>query len=356
MGSHDVTCAVSHLPIQYKEPCRLMFLRQVIAWDDDEEPGNWQHVWAKWLPLSLPVKGLYDGYGRLMAGYREERGDHDSHHVEYDPDALLRFQIESIARVAEPIPDDERQGYGDLERFPDTIESLMSACERGYLKVRLPRGTLKDDEEPKQCVLRVSPYYVSERAWQAVIAPSEEKGIGLSRGRLDRFNEKNEKKNATHWLRDTVEHYRALPERRDHMEKILDKASLEGNEKEDLLEALFGEALPFTLQDLTPHHEMQSDILVVGGDWKPDVRVYKTLLEFGDEDWRKMADLVFELQVFCATVQYDLRRTFQPELYRDQFYFPDTELLGHRMLARYVEKWCLEIEEEHRRDTGEGDG
>lgn len=349
MGSSDVTCAISHLPIQYKEPCRFIFLRQAIAWDDDLEPGSWEHVWAKWIPLSLPVKGLYDSYGRLMAGYREERGEHDSHHVEYDPDALLRFQIESIARVAEPIPNDERQGYGDLERFPNTIESLMSACERGYLKVRLPRDTGKDNEESKQCVLRVSPYYVSERAWQAIVTPTE-RSIG---GHAWKNKLRQDEKNAVYWLRDVVEHYRDLPERRERMEEILDKADLEGEKKEDLLEGIFDKALPLTLRDLTPHHEMQSDILVVGGNWKPDVRVYRSLLEFGDEDWNQMRDLVFEHQIFCSTVQYELRRTFQPELFRNQFWFPDTELLGHRLLARYVEEWCLDIEREHKKDDPE---
>ena len=354
MGSTDVTCAVSGLPIQYKEPCRFIFLRQVIAWDDDLNPGSWEHVWTQWLPLSLPVKGLYDGYGRVMAGYREERGDYDSHHVDYEPDPLLKFQVEAIARVAEPFPESERLGDRDYESFPNTIESLMAACERGWLKVKLPRGRLKDDEEQQFQTLRVSPYYVSERAWQAVIAPGEE-GIGLWRGKLKKHHAEDDKGLLlTKGLKATIDHYRDWPERRGHIKKTLESTKETPQEVEATLE-LLERCFPMTMDDLGPHHEQMPDVLGIGGDWEAAVSDRKSLYEFGDEDWRKMDDLVLDLRAFFMTMRHELRRPMYPSTYRDQFHLPDMGLDAHRMLTVYVQQWCNDMEEAYEREQREWD-
>lgn len=345
MGTCDVTCAVSHLPIQYGEPCRFIFLRQVMTWEGDLDPGDWRHAWAKWLPLSLPVQGLYDGYGRLMVNTK----DHDSHHAEYDPDPLLKFQIESIARVAEPLPEEECKDYGDLDNFPNTIKSLMTACERGWLKVKLPRDRLQDNEEQTFQTVRVSPYYVSERAWQVLVAPVEEKGIGFWRKKLEPYHEQG----ILGGLRAMIDHYRDWPERRKRLKKIIER------ESEDSLETLAStlealeQAFPLTLRGLEPHHEQSPDMMVIGGDWEPPLQERDSLYEFKDVDWEKFAKLAFDLKVFFSTLNYELRREMHPELYQDQFYYPSQGLEGHRILLRHIEKWCLDIEEQSKRDDGD---
>lgn len=344
MGMSDVTCAVSHLPIKHGEPCRMIFLRQQIAWDDQLTNGTWEHVWAKWVPMSLPIKGVYDGYADLVKEVPEKGPD-----VPLDVTPVLKFQVESIARVALDLPPDEpRSGFADLEHFPNSIESLMFACERGWLRVKLPLGRLKDDEEPKHRTLRVSPYYVSERAWQAMIASSEDRGIGTWRGRLQRHHENS--RDMARGLRMAVDHYRDLPERCERMTK-----ALEGTEMEDDAEDLLDRIMPHMFRDLTPEHEMSPDVLVVGGDGEPDVRVYKTLFEFGEADWKELGDLVFDFKVFCGTLRHELRREIHPELYRDQFYYPHQGLEAPRMLRRYIDEWCLEIAAEYPDEEDEGD-
>lgn len=339
MGSSDVVCAVSHLPIQYREPCRFLFLRQVMTWDDELEPGTWEHAWARWLPLSLPVKGLYDGYGRTMAGWREDRGDH---HAKYEPDPLLRFQVESLARVALPLPDDLRTGYGDLEDFPNTIESLMSACERGWLRVRLPRDRLRDDEEQTFQTLRVSPYYVSERAWQAMIAPADQRGIGGSwRRRLERQHG-----DVLGTLTHMIDHYREHPERR-----ALRATASDGDALDEEAHVLIERSFPLTLRGLLPGHESMPDVAVVGGDWEPPLQQRDSLYTFKEADWTKFRELVLDLHVFTMTLRHELFRECHPELWSGQFYFPDTELIGPRMLLRYVEEWCQEMERQHLEDS-----
>jgi len=344
MGSSDRTCAVSHLPIQYKDPCRMIFLRQVLAWDDDLEPGDWQHVWTQWLPLGLPVKGLYDGYGRVMAGYSDKvpKGQ-TSPHMPYDPDAVLRFQIESIARVAEPLPKDE--GWGALADFPNTIESLMSACERGWLRVRLPRPSLRDEVPPTPVVCRVSPMYVSERAWQAVTSGSDD-GIGVSRARL----EKHYGNDILASLRSTVEHYRDWPARREEMRETLAMAEESAEEVEKTM-ALLERVWPRNLDGLGSQQERAPDILVAGYDSTPDIQLRTSLYDFGDDDWAKLAELVLDTKVFFATYMHELRRHVHPEMYSDQFHLPDGGLDQHRMLAVYIQKWCQEMEDDYERET-----
>ena len=340
MGSRDVTCAVTHLPLQYMEPCRFIFLRQVMPWDEDQK-GSWEQRWAKYLPVSLPVKGLYDGYGTVMAGYHKTIPEgHDSHHALFEPDAVLKFQIESLARVAEPLPPDEPlSGWSSFKGWPHTIESLMAACERGWLKLRLPV-----DREGETQTVRVSPYLVSERAWQAVIAPTSKRGIGITRARMERYDT------------DPVNSLRRIIQAQT--ERLRREAEDEKNENLDdecralLREAadLLGEIDHFGLRDLGPYFENLPDVLVIGNDWEPKIEERKTLFEFQDEDWKKLADLTFDLRVFFFTMRTELRREFHPELYSDQFYYPDQGLDAHRMLLRYVEQWCLEIEEASKED------
>jgi hypothetical protein len=353
MGSSDRICAVSHLPILYKEPCRFIFLRQVIAWDDDMEPGSWQHVWTRWLPLGLPVKGLYAGYGRVMAGYHETIPEgHDSHHALYDPeDPLTKFQVESIARVVEPLPD--KEGWGELLKFPHTIESLMVACERGWLRVKLPRTRLRDGEEQKFATLRVSPYYVSERAWQAMVAAPDDGGIGIWRPRTKKFMQDSEEKLLmVGALKATIDHYRDWPERREHLKEVLEKTKESPEEVQDTL-SLLERCFPLTMRELGPEHEEMPDMLAIGGDWEPDLSGMKSLYDFGDDDWRRMDELAFDLRVFAATFRFELFRHIHPELHSLQFHPPENSLDGHRMLAVYIQQWCQDIEDDYEREERE---
>lgn len=355
MGSSDRICAVSHLPIQYKESCRLIFLRQVIAWDDDLEPGDWQHVWTRWLPLGLPIKGLYDGYGRVMAAYHDKIPEgHDSHHADFDrDDPLIKFQVESLARVVEPIPD--KEGWGDLDNFPNTIESLMAACERGWLRVKLPRGRLKDNEEPHFATLRVSPYYVSERAWQAMVAPPDDGGIGVWKPRLEKHHEEHEKLRMVNGLRMMIDYYRDRPERRGRLMEVLareDRAA-DIDDLEEKTEFLLERCFPLSMRELQPEHEEMPDVLAIGGNWEPDVSEIESLYEFSEEDWRRMDQLVLDLRVFCSTLRFELFRQIHPDLHSLQFYVPHNPLDAHRMLAVYIQKWCQDIEDDHEREQRE---
>lgn len=312
MGTHDVTCAISHLPIRYGEACRFLFLRQRIAHDDEMTIGTWEHVWAKWVPMGLPVQGVYDGYGRLVASI-DERG----RHVEFGPDALHEFQVEAVARVCEPLPPEEAAHFTALGRFPRTIGSLMAACERGWLKVRLPCAPSGSEGGPT-ATLRVSPCYVREGIWRSMVAAREDGGIGRWRPKLRR-------------LLDVVGFLRNVVDSHADLEKGPD---------------VLAEAYPMALPELTPMFEEAPDVLVVGGDWRPDVSTRATLRKFTDEDWKRLATLVLDLHVWTRTARHDLRREIHPELYTDQFHFTETALLAQLLLQTRVQEECRRIEQE----------
>jgi len=63
MGEWFQTCAISQLPIRPQEDALLLFL--VRSLDETRMPGRMSASHALWTPWSLPIPGIYDGYGRL---------------------------------------------------------------------------------------------------------------------------------------------------------------------------------------------------------------------------------------------------------------------------------------------------
>jgi hypothetical protein len=273
--------------------------------------------------MSLPVRGVYDFYGRVTK-------------VEKTP--LVKFMTEAIGRVAVPLPEEEYTEYGDLGDFPKTIESLMAACERGFLSVKIP----KDPEDNLSYVLesKISPFYVSEEMYQACIHNIEDDGKGVStfRERLTAAHRSREEPGGG--LRAAYE----WPQKRAEMQALEEKHGIGLDDK--FLETM-GAVGSFGLRELTSHIESMPDILVCGTNWKPDVTVRDSLGEFGDEDWKQFDEEALALRVFDATLRYNLHREWYPTLSLGQYHFPDDELISHRMLARKIEEQAVAIGEKY---------
>lgn len=62
MGSWNLTCAVTRTPIRYDDPIRVIFVG--MNPNLNRYPGGRINITGAWAPLSLPIKMLYDDYGR----------------------------------------------------------------------------------------------------------------------------------------------------------------------------------------------------------------------------------------------------------------------------------------------------
>lgn len=62
MGCWNGTCALSNLPIFYKDPVRVVLLRQQLHAVAAESFCTPDHLWE---PLGVPLRGLYDDYGAV---------------------------------------------------------------------------------------------------------------------------------------------------------------------------------------------------------------------------------------------------------------------------------------------------
>ena len=67
-----------------------------------------------------------------------------------------------------------------------------------------------------------------------------------------------------------------------------------------------------------------------------------------DEDWTELGNRVFDQEVLFWTMR-ECRREFYPALYTDQYYYPENNLDGHRMLLHFVEKMTIAFQEKVRR-------
>lgn len=271
MGTFDVTCGVTHLPILAGDPCRFLFLRQVAVPQNIEDgDSTWQHSWARWLPLSLPIKGEYDGYGRVMYGEG----------VPFPKDPLLDFQVEAFERVRQEVNDDT---YDYLQGNP--IDNLITMCERGALRVKIQRLSLTELFEP--VTVRVSPYYVSEAAWQLIVTESP------WRSRMTKVYER-----AVQALRRTYT-----------------ESKLSISESWDV-DTLIAEKLLSALEE-------NPDLFVLGSSSILPDEPFASMTRFTEKDWNCFAESVIDLQTFYHTLQHNLRRTLHPELHTDQFRYAD---------------------------------
>jgi len=313
MGMSDVTCAVSHLPIQCGDPCRFIFLRGTI-WPNESPFG---HPRSRWIAASLPVAGTYDGYGRVE---------------KFSEDTITSLQVETLALRARPIGAGERNGFLCAEGYPNTLASLMWACDRGLLRLALPEPV-----NGKTVTVATAPIFVREDAYRAVVAgnDADPPGIGIVRSRLEK-----------HRHQEPVESLRRIVEFAERGESDNSPGSL-------ALRGQLAEVYAMLGSGLASNGETTPDVLVCGSSLEIDPSPYPSLRRFSDADWRRLSEAVFDLEVFYWTMRTELRRELHPVLYRDQFYFPEQGLDAPRMLARYVERWCLEVEEKSRRDQEE---
>lgn len=66
MGSWNATCAVSNLPIRKGEAVRLIMMAQTPRLGrQGGTPGTPVYSYDAWMPISLPIRGKYDGYGQV---------------------------------------------------------------------------------------------------------------------------------------------------------------------------------------------------------------------------------------------------------------------------------------------------
>lgn len=65
MGVWNATCAISHLPIQGGEPCRILLLAEAIR--THRGSGGFHDTEEIWKPMTVPIKGVYDAYGSATA-------------------------------------------------------------------------------------------------------------------------------------------------------------------------------------------------------------------------------------------------------------------------------------------------
>ena len=323
MGMWDITCALTHLPIQDQDPIRFIFLRQPLFFD-----GIFKS-WAQWVPTSLPLKGVYDSYGGIEG---------------IEVDNVVRFQVDCFKRWAE-WDEGREDGFQDVaEGFPNTIESLVRGCERGGLVLRLPYDSRpekrKDDKRPPFKRVRTAPFIIHEEIYQHMIAEVDRDppGIGSWRSRMERKG----KPDRTKWLRQGVE-WAGRADERESVAEILRK---EG--KEDLADELIGRAFSLFLHDDLGSNVMSNtpDMGVIGNEWDPSPDNWPTLFEFTEEDWAELSRRMFEFDALSYTM-HEIRRCFYPALFTDQYYYPRNQFDASRLFAHYVDKMSREFQERH---------
>lgn len=64
MGVWNATCAISHLPIQEGEACRVLFLAEAIR--SHRGSAGFHDTEEIWKPVTLPIRGTYDNYGGVV--------------------------------------------------------------------------------------------------------------------------------------------------------------------------------------------------------------------------------------------------------------------------------------------------
>lgn len=283
MGMWDCTCGVSNLPIKHGDAIRLFILRERVFGEN-----------FSWVPVTVPFAGTYDNYGGIERVHTSN---------------VTRFQLEVLAKVAEPIPSDELRGYPKLAKFPTTAQSVVRACERGLLRLNL----VQDTDEQSRAAVRTGIFMVREKVYQAMISVP---GIGVSRPRVKR------------WLdqpRSPVESLRAL-----------------------YSEGGTPYLAPLTLSSIRDLSEEGIDLLAQGPVWAMEAPSYRTLSDFTDADWALLKTEFLDATVFVTTLRTELRRRLHPAMHTDQH----DGAMGydaHRMLATLTLKWCDEMESDDKR-------
>lgn len=306
MGCWNVTCAVSHLPIQRDDPLRLLLLRQGV-WHHDHEPS---HPWAQWVPMSLPVRGWYDEYGGIKNVART---------------TITDLQVETIRRVAQPLTDEEKMHSSPLEEFPNTLNSIVAAASLGFLRLEFDEGR----------ICHVSPMYISESMWRYLCRSISHEGVATRRARVAQTV-----KRAVARLQGSVTWYR---ERDSRVEEIRRAPAEDQPAAEDLLEAMdLAHNLP--PQELMGGYDSLPDVLV-RGDLHDDPVWREGFEQFTVPDWEVFEDEVVDVWTFAHTYELDLRRSFHPNVH-PTFQFDPTKgsVESHRLLLQRIQERCDDLD------------
>jgi len=306
MGSWDSTCAVSHLPIEWDDPIRFFFLR----------PDEFEDRDHGWIPLTLPIKGVYDGYGSVK---------------NFEPTNLTKLQAQVLAKFACKIDEDKISGFPRMDgrdaTYPTDLMAVACACERGWLNLTIP--LFMDKEEPPE-TFPVKPWMVREEVYQAMLK-QDPPGLAIGRSRIERWlhgSIESKKRGPAMWLKQSIETWKHLQEPRSETSDPEGKQLLR-----EVHEALSA-AAESTLGNLK-----NREIQFLFGNATTHAAEFTALLEFTDDDWEALDREVTDHHVFCSTMK-ELRRAFHPATYTDQV-DPDSdptaanELLAHLILHNW---------------------
>jgi hypothetical protein len=334
MGCWDVTCAISHLPIQEDDPIRFIFLRQPLYYD------GIQKSWATWLPVTVPLKGVYNSYGAIEKYERHE------------DDRIVQFQVDCLKRFAvwESSPDDDYDKEPDDPEFPNTMESLINACERGGLRLRLPYRDYADEDDPKPAIYKTvhtAPFMIHEEIYQHMVAGPDRDppGVGTWRHRLEQDGDRRFGRGKIKSLRAAVEWANGADDRA----KLREILAKEG--KEDRA-SILDEVHSMFLRDSGSNLENMPDMTCIGNEWEPKIESWPSLFKFTEEDWSELGNRVFEQEVLFWTMR-ECRRLMHPALHMDQYWYPENNLDGNRMLNHYVDKMTVALQEKGQREQEE---
>jgi len=305
----------------------------MIGREEQLDPGDFNHTWAQWVPMSLPIKGAYDGYGPVVEKAKDEDWSTRKDIRVDSTSRVAQFQLETLQRVVNPWPEKEPD-YPASKTYPNNLHSIMQACDRGFLKVEL---SVKYNAPAPTRSLRVSPFYIRESTYQLLTRKLEEGGVDYWRTRTEGKNPRYVRS-----IRNTIER-----SQRDfsHLRKLGEEELAAQLEMRNYLDCI--------PQELTSGlMEMMPDPFVLGYHHDFDVTEFKTLLEFEDEDWEELNYRLLELQVMFFTM-HRLFMPFRPNMKRSQFSFYDSDLDGHRFLARHIDEEIVKMQkkfEEERED------
>jgi len=329
MGCWDVTCAVTNLPIQDGDPIRFFFLRQPLYADGVGKS------FAQWLPVTVPIKGIYNNYG-AVTGY-------DDRIIQFQRDCLKRFAVWDSDR------DDGHDDHPDDPDFPNTMKSLISACERGGLRLRLPYNDHCEGEDPVFKTVYTAPFMVHEEIYQHMIAGPDRAppGVGTWRRRLEKSGDRRIGRGKVESLRGAVEWAQGADDRKRLREILVEKGEKDLASSLDEMHSIF-------LRDTGSNLENMPDLTCIGNEWEPKIESFPTLFEFTEEDWTELGNRALDQEVFFWTMK-ECRRLMYPALYMDQYYYPDNDLTSSLLLNHFISTMTVAFEKKERERHEEED-
>jgi hypothetical protein len=288
-----------------------------------QEPDSFHPV-AKWSPVTLPLKGVYDDYGGIK---------------EVVEDNVVKFQVECLARHARVNPrareDDAKEYRGNL----NNLQTILDCCERGLLELAYTRTDLKDlkpgeDIDDSRRVVRathVVPMFVHEQVYQEIVHGWGGHQIGGRDWRkiLSEDGNGTEGSRLRQYMEIAMEKDSRKSSGLSEADEIMEKHAID-------LKALYA---GMVIRNGMGAFESWPDVFAVGGKWKEDWDSYGMLKEFTDEDWDSFLEREMDLLTFFYVMSRELRRPLQPCLFTDQFYNKD--LLGPQMMfAGFLLRWA----------------